>query len=169
MIKSSGRYNRLLSISKVNGWTITVFAGIITLLSLSSGSAAGFIVGVLVTSCGVLELIGRSKLVQFDERSALLLPLSQGLLLMTVWIYSIFQLLTISTQTVKSTVSENTLRQLIILTDSESAVFNMVAQVLHITYITVIIVTAVYQGGLGIYYWKGARTILDQRTGDQFP
>ncbi|NQU68633.1 MAG: hypothetical protein HQ510_11880 [Candidatus Marinimicrobia bacterium] len=161
---TSEKFKRIFSISKMNGWSIAIFAGLITLFSLLSGSVSGILIGILITSCGVLELMGRSKLVESDERSAFILPGSQLLLLITIWAYSAYQLLSISPESVKAAVSEDILLWLVTLTGSELVVFELVSQALPITYVTVIIITAIYQGGLAIYYWKGSRYLLEKNS-----
>ena len=64
----------------------------------------------------------------------------------------------------KAAVSEDILLQLVTLTGSELAVFELVSQALQITYVTVIVITAIYQGGLAIYYWKGSRYLLEKNS-----
>lgn len=154
------RFGRIFGISKMNGGSITIIAGIFTLFSLFSGDLISIFVSGLVTCCGILELVGRSKLLKYEDRSSVLLPGSQILLLITIWTYSISKLFTISPESIRNSVSQDILLMLNSLSGSESAIFELVTDVLKMTYITLIIVTAIYQGGLAIYYWRGTRYLL---------
>jgi len=155
------RFRRIFSISKMNGWSITIVAGIFTLFSLLSGDISGIIISGFVTCCGIIELFGRSKLLKYEDQSAVILPGSQILLLITIWIYAISNLLTISPESIKKSVSQDILMLMSSFLGSQSEVFNLVTEVLKMTYISLIIVTAIYQGGLAIYYRKGTRYLLE--------
>ena len=43
---------------------------------------------------------------------------------------------------------------------NEEEFVSLVGTIWHTTYIVAMLVTAVYQGGLGIYYYKGSRYLL---------
>lgn len=153
---------RILSISHLDGRSVTFIAGVSTVLSLCFFDWFGGIIGGLVTFAGLYELRGRKRLLAGDAEGMTNLVRAQLLILATVWVYSVICLVTFNEAKSAS--------------DMAAALggYGMDARELgpyvkklnQITYLTVIVVTLLFQGGLARYY-HSRRAIVAQALADR--
>ena len=160
---SDNKYTALLKTSKINGWSITIFALLILLINLLSGSILGIIISGLVIVSGAAELMGRKKLMSGDPLSTVIMPVSQFGLMVLIWVYCIIQLTTFDPVTAMAFLDSASMEQIKAMGRTEEQIHELVASIIRATYIAVFIVTGLYQGGLGVYYYRGTRYILAEK------
>ena len=86
------RRRRLIRLSKINGWSVTVIAGGFALLSLFSLSWAGVFVGAVATGSGVMEIRGHRRLEAGRPGARGLMVGSQVMLVLCVLLYCAWRL-----------------------------------------------------------------------------
>lgn len=144
--------NRILRLSGINGWCVTVAAGLGALVSFVLMDVIAAITGAIVAAGGITELRGRKALLRGDATGMRKLFLAQLIVLAMVWTYAVTQLLTfdaaaliaglpadVHTMIADAAIDPDTLRQM--LTIANLAVYG-----------ALIVATLIYQGGLAIYY-----------------
>jgi hypothetical protein len=145
---------RVLFISALDGWSIALFAGLCTLISLLMGEWIGVSVGALVTAAGVIELRGRRKLLDRDAGGLALLVRAQLLILAVIWLYSIQNLLAFDEATIMASITPDMRSALTQAGLSIDDFRPLVKPVYFSLYLTVIGVTLLFQGGLALYYYS---------------
>ncbi len=154
---------RVLRLSRLNGWSVAVFAGLCSLASLAFGDLVGFGVGVLVALGGALEVAGHRRLKRRDPGGVALLVRSQFVVLGVIWAYALPRLLSFDAGYLQAEAIPN-LRQLLAASgldlDALLAQSGLDAQqivpLVHLFFVvlygSVMLATLVYQGGLALYY-----------------
>jgi hypothetical protein len=153
--------SRVIKLSRLNGWSVAIFAGLCAVGSLAYGDFLGALVGLLVTFGGALEVQGHRMLKRNDAGGMRWLVRSQLIVLAVIWAYAISRLLCLNDQVVRETLSSRAGRQLfprllgasfdelgITLED----ILPLVRLFIHILYGSVLAATLIYQGGLALYY-----------------
>lgn len=160
---------RVLLISGIDGWSITLFAGLCTLISLLFGEWIGVSIGALITAAGVLELRGRKRLIKGEPDGMSGLVRAQIIILGVVLLYSLQNLLAYDeavllgqvTPEIRSFVSQW-------FGLSIADLQPMLKPIYCGTYLTVIGVTVLFQGGLALYY-HSRRTQVAQALATRQP
>lgn len=142
----------VLAISAIDGWSIALFAGLCTLISLLTGGWIGVVVGGLVTAAGVLELRGRARLIRGEQSGLALLVRAQLLILGVIWLYSFENLIAFDQTALMAAVTPEMRSALSQAGVSLSDLEPLVKPVYFGLYLTVIGVTLLFQGGLALYY-----------------
>jgi hypothetical protein len=141
--------------SGLNGWSVTVIAGLFTVASLIGWSPVGVIIGLAVTGAGGMELHGRRRLATGQPGARDWMAGSQLWLLTCVLVYAAYRLLGFDWGAPLSDLSPEEVRQLSIVTGFHGDFLGQLVSMLFGTiYVVVAAVTLVYQGGLGLYYWR---------------
>ena len=143
---------RVLWISALDGWSIALFAGLCTLISLFSFEWIGVTVGALVTGAGVIELRGRRKLLRGDDRGLALLIRAQLLILGVIWLYSMENLLAFDETAMMASLTSEMRSALSQAGVAIEDLRPMLKPVYYGLYLTVIVVSLLFQGGLALYY-----------------
>lgn len=143
---------RVLLIAAIDGWSIAIFAGFCTLVSLLFGEWVGVYIGAIITFAGVLELRGRTRLIRGDIRGLSWLVRAQVLILATVGLYAFRNLLAFDEAAMLAEVTpelRNAINQVGI---SMADIQQLMKPVYYGLYLTVIGVTLLFQGGMALFY-----------------
>ncbi|MFI5337066.1 MAG: hypothetical protein ACHQ5A_09805 [Opitutales bacterium] len=165
--------NRVLRLSKVNGWSIVVIAGAGTLVSLLLGDLASAGTGALATGAGVMELRGRRRLQRRDATGVKLLVRAELFLLAVIAVYAVSRLASFDAGYLKEQVIPELKQNLLLfgvnldelLQQFEMKVDDIVPLVqrtFYALYGGVLLTTIFYQGGLA--WWYGRRTDLVEQA-----
>lgn len=149
-----------MAVSKLNGWSVGIFAGLSLLFALASSDISGIAVCLVVLASPLIELTGHYRLKAGNLRAAQLLPKSQLWLLATVMIYALIQLLAFDPQLALDGFNPATRSALEGLVADPQALKDLTSQALRATYLAVMLATLLYQGGLWLYYRKRAALLL---------
>jgi len=144
---------RVLFISGLNAWSIIVVAGLFALISMLLVDVWGTVVGIAVLVSPWMELKGRKRLMLQQGQARRWLTRSQLWLFAVITIYCISQLLIFhfspALQDMPSDLQES-LRTLLALDARELQA--LLSQIYYVVYLSVIMVSFLYQGGLYWYY-----------------
>ena len=143
---------RVLWISALDGWSISLFAGLCTLISLLMGEWIGVTVGALVTTAGVIELRGRRRLLTGDAGGITLLVRAQMMILAVIWLYAFENLLAFDEAAMMAAITPEMRNALSQAGVSVEDFRPLLKPVYYTLYLTVIAVTLLFQGGLALYY-----------------
>lgn len=143
---------RVLFISALDGWSIALFAGFCTFLSLLFGEWIGITVGAVITAAGVLELRGRARLVRGNPAGMSTLVYAQLLILGTIWLYSLGNLLAYDEAAILAQLTPDIREAMSQIGLTPSDLQAMMKPVFFGFYFIVMGVTLLFQGGLALYY-----------------
>ena len=145
---------RVLLISAIDGWSIAIFAGLCTLGSLLFGEWIGVSIGAVITAAGIIELRGRTRLLNGDPTGLSWLVRAQILILAIVWLYSFRNLLAYDEAAMMASI---TLEMRDLMSQAGVAMSDLQAlmkPVYYGLYLIVMGVTLLFQGGLALYYFS---------------
>jgi hypothetical protein len=145
---------RVLLISAIDGWSITVFAGLCTLLSLPFGEWVGVCIGAIVTTGGIVELRGRTRLINGDATGLSWLVRAQVLILATIWLYAFRTLLAFDQAAIMAEITPEMRDYLAMSGVALADVEALLKPVYFGFYLVVMGVTLLFQGGLALYYFS---------------
>jgi hypothetical protein len=149
---SNKKIQRALVISRTNGWSVAGFAGVCALVVILFGDVFGFLVGLAVSLSGVMELKGSRLLRGLDKKAIGWLVGSQVYLIIVLWIYALFNLVTFNSTDPWARFSPG-FKDLILSINPDVYLVEALLKVTYLaTYITLILVALIYQGGLCLYY-----------------
>jgi len=154
---------RVLSVSRLNGWSVALFAGACALGSLLFGDLVSFAVGALVTVGGVMEIRGHRRLRRRDPDGMTLLVRSQLVVLGVIWAYALPRLLSFDAAYLQDQVIPNLRDNLAAVGMSLDEVLQeagltqkQIVPLVHLFFVvlygSVMLVTLLYQGGMALYY-----------------
>ncbi len=143
---------RVLAISRLNGWSVIVIAGLGVLIALALGDLSSVFIGLLVAAAGVMEVRGHRQLKRRDAEGMKLLVRSQLFLLAIILVYCASRLGSFDSETALSGLTpemESLLKESGI---QKSDILPMVRTAFFSLYITVAATCLIYQGGLALFY-----------------
>jgi hypothetical protein len=140
---------RLIFISGMNGWCVTALAGMCTLTSLVMGSWSGVIICLAITVSGYMELKGRQELKRERPEARMWLTGSQLWLLFIIVSYAGYQLLVFDPSNMLKDIPQADQQALKGIVESNA---QLLCTMYKAVYISVIIASFIYQGGLWLYY-----------------
>lgn len=146
------RLVRVLRISKLNGLSIAVVAGVCALGSLLFGDWMGAAVGAIVTVGGLMELSGRRQLLHGDADGMLRLVRSQMLVLGVIVVYAVSRLASFDLDSALGNLTPDMRNDLTQSGVDLAAITPMVRLMFYAMYGSVAVVTLIYQGGMALYY-----------------
>ena len=149
---------RVRAVSRFNGWSVVIVAGLGILLTLVIGDLLGTCIGLLVGFAGGMEVRGGRKLGRRDPAGMKLLVRSQLLLLSVILIYCVTRLGSFDADTALGNLTPDMEAPLKELGLERGEILSMVRSTFYITYVTVAVVTVFYQGGMALFYRR--RTAL---------
>ena len=138
----------------MNGWSIALFSGCITLVAVIMLSPVGILVGVLVTAAGAMEVYGNRLMKSGLRESIRWLCGAQIYLLAILVLYCGVSIFLFRPESALENLPPEILTTILSLGFDEASLRALIAQVFYLTYFSVIIVSALYQGGLCLYYWS---------------
>jgi len=159
---------KVASVSKWNGGSIAVFAGLCTLVSLAFQDWGYVLLGIAITSSGVMELKGRKKLLQGQADAGKWLKGSQLWLIALIFGYAGFRIFSFDPSNPLQDLPPDTVDQLkVIFGMSDNEFGEYVTFLNYAVYGMVMVMTFLYQGGMWLYYkLKTSKLLkLDSQTG----
>ena len=152
---------RVLTVSRFNGWSVIVVAGLGVLLALALGDLSSIFIGLLVAVSGIMEVRGGRKLKRRDPEGVKLLVRSQMFLLAIILVYCASRLGSFDADTVmggltpdmESILKESGIQKGDILPLIRTAFFTL--------YITLAVTCLIYQGGLALWYRSKTRLVTE--------
>jgi len=166
---------RVLKVSRLDGWSVAIFAGGCSLVSLAFGDPVGVSVGLLVTLGGTLEIRGHRMLKHGNADGMRWLVRSQLVVLATIWAYAARQLLSFdegylqeqAIPAIRDLLAalgidlDETLKQVDL---SIKDLVPLVRRAFYLLYGGVMAVTLIYQGGLALYYRRRTAAVAQALT-----
>jgi hypothetical protein len=155
---------RVLKVSRLDGWSVAIFAGGCSLVSLAFGDPVGVSVGLLVTLGGALEIRGHRMLKHGNADGMRWLVRSQLVVLATIWAYAARQLLSFDTAIVRELATPDMRASLNELGLTMEDILPLVRRAFYLLYGGVMAVTLIYQGGLALYYRRRTAAVAQALT-----
>ncbi len=143
---------RVLKTSRLNGWSVAIFAGLCSLVSWALGDPVGGSIGLLVALGGMLEVRGHRLLQRRDADGMRWLVRSQLVVLGVIWTYAATRLMSFDEGLVREMVTPDMRASLNELGVTMEDILPLVRRFFYLLYGSVMAATLIYQGGLGLYY-----------------
>lgn len=143
---------RVIGISRVNGWSITILSGLGTLVSLAFGDMVGAGLGLLATGAGAMEVRGHRLLRSGDPDGAKWLVRAELFLLAIIATYAAGRLLSFDAESVRENITPDQQALLEEAGLQMADIIPLVRLVFRLFYGALLLVTCLYQGGLALYY-----------------
>ncbi|MBI2517044.1 MAG: hypothetical protein HYV95_09020 [Opitutae bacterium] len=143
---------RVLKISRLNGWSITILSGLGTLVSLAFGDLVGAGLGLLATGAGAMEVRGHRRLKRGDAGGTRWLVRAELFLLAIIATYAAGRLLSFDAESVRESITPD---QQAVLKEAglEMAdIIPLVRTTFRVFYGALLLLTVLYQGGMTLYY-----------------
>ena len=144
---------RVLTVSKLNGWSVIAIAAVGILLALVLGDWSSIVIGLLVVGSGVMEISGHRKLQRRDASGGMaLLVRSQMFLLAVILVYCASRLGSYDSDSMLANVTPE---MKAMLKDSGVEMADLIPLVrlaFFLIYGVLALTCLIYQGGLALYY-----------------
>lgn len=143
---------RVLLVSAIDGWSVTVIAALGTLLTLVLGDYSTLFAGLLILAAGVMELRGRRRLTRRDAGGMQQLVRAQLFLLAVILVYCASRLGSYDQEAMLANLTPD-MKALLQESGVEVAeILPLVRMVFLATYGIVAVLSLAFQGGLILYY-----------------
>ena len=155
---------RLLTVSRLNGWSVIVISSLGSLLALAIGDLLSTLIGLLVLAAGLMEVRGHRQLQQRDPAGLTLLVRSQLFLLAVMLVYCAGRLGSFDADTALASLTPD---MEIILAEAgldKSSLLPLVRTAFFALYSAVAAITLIYQGGLALFYRSKIKLITEALT-----
>ncbi len=155
---------RVLAVSRFNGWSVVIVAGLGVLLALALGDWLSIGLGLLVGGLGWMEVYGGRRLRQRDPGGMKWLLRSQMLLLGLILAYCASRLGSFDAENMMSNLTpdmEAALREAGI---ARADIVPLVHQMFLALYISVALASILYQGGMALYYRGKTELVAEALT-----
>lgn len=146
------KLKRVLSVSRINGWSIAGFAGLCAILVLLLGDLFGFAVGIAVAFGGYMELRGNFLLLKKTPKAFHWLIASQLYLMLVLWIYCFYNLAEFDPSDPWARFPPGFKEMILAVNPDQHLVEELAGISYYATYLAVIMAVLIYQGGLCLYY-----------------
>lgn len=155
---------RVLLVSAIDGWSVTVIASLGVLLTLIIGDWLGTGIGLLVLAAGVLELHGRRQIMRRDSDGLKQLVRAQLFLLAVILVYCTSRLGSFDADTAMASLTPD-MEALLKEAGLERAdILPLVRITFFATYGGVALLSLLFQGGLILYYRRKTRLVTEALT-----
>ena len=155
---------RVLLVSAIDGWSVTVIASLGVLLTLIIGDWLGTGIGLLVLAAGVLELRGRRQIMRRDSDGLKQLVRAQLFLLAVILVYCTSRLGSFDADTAMANLTPD-MEALLKEAGLERAdILPLVRITFFATYGGVAFLSLLFQGGLILYYRSKTRLVTEALT-----
>jgi hypothetical protein len=156
--------HRVLKVSRLDGWSVAIFAGGCGLASLVFGDPVGFSVGLFVALGGALEVRGHHLLKHGHADGMRWLVRSQLVVLGTIWVYAARQLLSFDLSIVREMATPDMRTALSEPGLTLDDILPLVRRASYLLWGSVMAVTLIYQGGLALYYRRRTAAVVQALT-----
>jgi hypothetical protein len=157
---------RVLRTSKVNGWSVVIFASGGVLLSLVFGDWSGTAVGLLVALGGVLEVQGHRQVARGDVAGMPRMIRGQWVVLGAILVYCVSRLGSFDAESALDNLTPGLRSELASSGVDVEEIIPLVRATFYATYSAIALVTVIYQGGLARYY-RRRRPVVEQALADR--
>ena len=155
---------RVLLVSAIDGWSVTVIASLGVLLTLIIGDWLGTGIGLLVLAAGGLELRGRRQIMRRDSDGLKQLVRAQLFLLAVILVYCTSRLGSFDADTAMANLTPD-MEALLKEAGLERADILPLVRIAFITtYGLVAFLSLLFQGGLILYYRSKTRLVTEALT-----
>ena len=154
-------FTRILTLSGLNGWSVTIIASLAGLLALFMGDLVGLSVGVLCVVSGLMELKGRRLLKKRDAWGMNWLVRAELLLLAVLSCYAVRGLVSFDAATAMGNLTPEMQTALHEIGIDPKEILPLVRIVFFATYGTVLLVAVLYQGGMVLYYRRKTNDVIN--------
>ena len=155
---------RVLLVSAIDGWSVTVIASLGVLLTLIIGDWLGTGIGLLVLAAGGLELRGRRQIMRRDSDGLKQLVRAQLFLLAVILVYCTGRLGSFDADTAMANLTPD-MEALLKEAGLERADILPLVRIAFITtYGLVAFLSLLFQGGLILYYRSKTRLVTEALT-----
>ena len=155
---------RVLTVSRLNGWSVIVLSALGSLLALAIGDLPSALIGLLVLAAGLLEVRGYRQLQQRNPAGLNLLVRSQLFLLAVMLVYCAGRLGSFDADTALASLTPD---MEVILAEAgldKSSLLPLVRTAFFALYSTVAAITLIYQGGLALFYRSKIKLVTEALT-----
>jgi len=152
---------KVLKTSRLNGWSVALFAGFCTAIASLLGDSIGILVGAMVVASGIMEVHGNRLLRRRDSRGMRWLVRAQLFLIAVIHVYSISRILSFTGELAVENLSPIIRETIGELELNLSEFQTLLRNVVQIVYCAVMLSTWIYQGGLAFYYSR-RRALVEQ-------
>jgi hypothetical protein len=152
---------RVLKISRLDGWSVAIFAGVCTLVSLALLDPVGIAVCLLVMLGGLLEVRGQRMLSRRDADGMRWLVRSQLVVLGVIWTYAATRLVSFDEGLVREMITPDMRSSLGELGLTPEDILPLVRRFFYLLYGSVMAATLIYQGGLALYYHRRTAAVQE--------
>ena len=160
---------RVLTVSRFNGWSVVVIASFGILLTLVLGDLLGTFIGGLAVLSGVMEVRGNRRLRQCDPAGMKWLVRSQLFLLGVILAYCASRLGSFDAETAMASLTPDMEAVLKESGLERGDILPLVRMAFYATYLSVAGVCLVYQGGMAMYYRSRTRLVTEALTTPPVP
>jgi hypothetical protein len=143
---------RVLTVSRLNGWSVAIFAGLCVLVTLVMGDLLGTAIGVLVVVSGCMEIRGHRLLKHGHPEGMRWLVRSQMFLLAVILVYCASRLGSFDSDSAMSNLTPD-MEAILKESGIERAdLVPLVHKMFFLLYGAVALTCLIYQGGLALFY-----------------
>jgi hypothetical protein len=156
---------RVIGLSKLNGWSVVVVAGLGGLIALAMGDWLSCGLGLLVGGFGAMEVKGNRLLRQRDAEGMKWLIRSQMLLLALILAYCASRLGSFDAENMMSNLTPDMEAALKEAGIARADIVPLVHRMFLALYLSVALASLLYQGGLALYYRGKTRLVAEALSG----
>jgi hypothetical protein len=146
------KLSRVLTLSLMDGWCMTLFSGFCMSMSLLLGQWSGAAVGAIVMSCGITTLLNRKRLIRGDAGGMVWLLRAQLVVLTIVFLFVLENLLAFDAAALMAHLTPEMRSVLDQYGVSVADLEPLLKPVYFSSYILVMTGTLLFQGGLALFY-----------------
>ena len=143
---------RVLALSLMDGWCMTLFSGFCTLISLWLGEWSGAAVGAAVMSCGITTLRNRKRLMRGDAVGMVWLLRAQLIMLTIVFLFVVENMLAFDAAALMGHITPEMRSMLDQAGISVADLEPLLKPIYFGIYLLVMGGTLLFQGGLALFY-----------------
>ena len=155
---------RVLTISRLNGWSVVVISALGSLLALAIGDLLSALIGLLVLAAGLMEVRGHRQLQQRNPAGLILLVRSQLFLLAVMLVYCAGRLGSFDADTALASLTPDLEVMLAEAGLDKSSLLPLVRSAFFALYSAVAAITLMSQGGLALFYRSKIKPVTEALT-----
>lgn len=152
---------KVLKVSRLNGWSVAIVAGLGAAVSLVFGDLVGGSLGLLIVASGVMEIHGHRLLKRREIDGMMWLVRSQLFFLGVVLTYAVSRLFSFDSGYILENLTPEMEAALKDVGVSRAELVPLVQLCFRAFYGTIIGVTLLYQGGLALFYQRKAPLVTE--------
>ena len=151
---------KVLKISRLNGWSVAIFAGLCALVSLVFGDLVGGSIGLLIVASGAMEIHGNRLLKRRHATGMIWLIRAQLFFLSVIMAYAVSRLFSFDGEYILSNLTPEMEEALNAAGVSRAELVPLVQLFFRVFYGTIMFVSLIYQGGMAFYYRRKSPLVI---------